>query len=77
MIWVILISNLKILQKLKNISKNILKIPKPEFKSDAELRLADTYYAGNELNEAIAIYIIKRKVQTIIRSSKKSNGNWF
>ncbi len=33
-----------------------LKNPKPEFKSDAELRLADTYYANNELNEAIAIY---------------------
>ncbi len=30
--------------------------PKPEFKNDAELRLADTYYANNELNEAIAIY---------------------
>ena len=33
-----------------------LKDPKPEFKNDAELRLADTYYANNELNEAIAIY---------------------
>jgi len=30
--------------------------PKPEFKADAELRLADTYYAENNLNEAIAIY---------------------
>jgi tetratricopeptide (TPR) repeat protein len=30
--------------------------PKPEFKNDAELRLADTFYANNELNEAIAIY---------------------
>lgn len=30
--------------------------PKPEFKADAELRLADTYYADNQLNEAIAIY---------------------
>jgi len=33
-----------------------LKNPKPEFKNDAELRLADTYYANNNLNEAIAIY---------------------
>lgn len=33
-----------------------LKNPKSEFKSDAELRLADTYYADNQLNEAIAIY---------------------
>lgn len=33
-----------------------LKNPKIEFKSDAELRLADTYYADNQLNEAIAIY---------------------
>ena len=33
-----------------------LKNPKPEFKNDAELRLADTFYANNNLNEAIAIY---------------------
>src|SRR5690606_11201197 len=33
-----------------------LKNPKTEFKNDAELRLADTYYADNQLNEAIAIY---------------------
>lgn len=33
-----------------------LKNPNPEFRSDAELRLADTHYANNELNEAIAIY---------------------
>src|SRR5690606_7619196 len=33
-----------------------LKYPKTEFKNDAELRLADTYYADNQLNEAIAIY---------------------
>ena len=33
-----------------------LKNPKAEFKNDAELRLADTYYADNQLNEAIAIY---------------------
>ena len=42
--------------KAKEYFKEYLKNPKPEFKSDAELRLADTYYAGNELNEAIAIY---------------------
>lgn len=33
-----------------------LKNPAPEFKNDAELRLADTYYAENKLNEALAIY---------------------
>lgn len=36
--------------------KTYLQNPKPEFKTDAELRLADTYYADNQLNEAIAIY---------------------
>lgn len=36
--------------------KEYLKNAKPEFKNDAELRLADTYYADNQLNEAIAIY---------------------
>ncbi|NAW50272.1 tetratricopeptide repeat protein [Elizabethkingia argentiflava] len=36
--------------------KLYLQNPKPEFKNDAELRLADTYYANNELNDAIAIY---------------------
>ncbi len=36
--------------------KKYLENPKPEFKNDAELRLADTYYANNDLNEAIAIY---------------------
>lgn len=36
--------------------KDYLKNPKSEFKTDAELRLADTYYADNQLNEAIAIY---------------------
>ena len=36
--------------------QNYLQNPKPEFKNDAELRLADTYYANNQLNEAIAIY---------------------
>lgn len=48
--------------KAKNFSKantyfkEYLTNPKEEFKSDAELRLADTYYADNNLNEAIAIY---------------------
>lgn len=36
--------------------KEYLNNPNPEFKNDAELRLADTYYANNQLNEAIAIY---------------------
>lgn len=36
--------------------KEYLKNPKPEFKNDAELRLADNYYANNQLNEAVAIY---------------------
>ncbi|MEC5394315.1 tetratricopeptide repeat protein [Bergeyella sp. RCAD1439] len=36
--------------------KAYLADPDPEFKKDAELRLADTYYASNQLNEAIAIY---------------------
>lgn len=36
--------------------KAYLTDPKPEFKNDAALRLADTYYAKNQLNEAIAIY---------------------
>lgn len=36
--------------------KEYLKNPKTEFKNDAELRLADTYYANNQLNEAISIY---------------------
>ncbi|WOC51152.1 hypothetical protein BPO_0505 [Bergeyella porcorum] len=36
--------------------KTYLKNPKTEFKADAELRLADTYYANNQLNEAVAIY---------------------
>lgn len=42
--------------KAKQYFTAYLKDPKPEFKNDAELRLADTYYANNELNEAIAIY---------------------
>ena len=33
-----------------------LENPKEEFRNDAELRLADTHYANNNLNEAIAIY---------------------
>jgi len=40
----------------KSYFKKYLENPQPEFKNDAELRLADTYYANNELNEAIAIY---------------------
>lgn len=36
--------------------KKYLANPKPEFKNDAELRLADINYANNNLNEAIAIY---------------------
>ena len=40
----------------KNYFKKYLENPQPEFKNDAELRLADTYYANNDLNEAIAIY---------------------
>ncbi|MCQ4034996.1 tetratricopeptide repeat protein [Kaistella montana] len=42
--------------KAKQYFTEYLKNPKPEFKNDAELRLADTYYADNQLNEAIAIY---------------------
>ena len=33
--------------------KEYLRFPKQEFKADAELRLADTYYANNQLNEAL------------------------
>ncbi len=40
----------------KKYFQDYLKNPKPEFKNDAELRLADTFYANNELNDAIAIY---------------------
>lgn len=36
--------------------KDYLRFPRPEFKADAELRLADTYYADNKLNEALEIY---------------------
>ncbi|WDF48643.1 tetratricopeptide repeat protein [Chryseobacterium sp. KACC 21268] len=36
--------------------KEYLRFPKQEFKADAELRLADTYYANNQLNEASEIY---------------------
>ncbi|MDR7693856.1 hypothetical protein D1000_05935 [Riemerella anatipestifer] len=42
--------------KAKECFKLYLKNPKAEFKADAELRLADTHYADNELNDAIAIY---------------------
>ncbi|MEC5156233.1 tetratricopeptide repeat protein [Chryseobacterium sp. MP_3.2] len=47
---------LKKFDKAKENFMAYLKDPKLEFKNDAELRLADTYYANNELNEAIAIY---------------------
>ncbi|MBU4538059.1 MAG: tetratricopeptide repeat protein [Weeksellaceae bacterium] len=43
-------------EKAKQYFSEYLKNPKAEFKNDAELRLADTYYADNQLNEAIAIY---------------------
>ncbi len=36
--------------------KDYLKNPKPEYKNDAELRLADTYYADNQLGEALDLY---------------------
>jgi len=36
--------------------KEYMRFPKQEFKADAELRLADTYYANNQLNEALEIY---------------------
>lgn len=42
--------------KAKQYFEEYLKNPKDEFKNDAQLRLADTYYANNNLNEAIAIY---------------------
>lgn len=42
--------------KAQEFFKAYLKNPKPEFKNDAELRLADTYYANNQLNDAIVIY---------------------
>ena len=42
--------------KAKQYFSEYLKNPKTEFRNDAELRLADTYYADNQLNEAIAIY---------------------
>lgn len=42
--------------KAQTYFKKYLENPNPEFKTDAELRLADTYYADNQLNEAIAIY---------------------
>ncbi len=43
-------------EQAKQHFQEYLKNPNPEFSNDAELRLADTYYANNELNEAIAIY---------------------
>jgi len=43
-------------EKAQKYFQEYLKNPNPDFKNDAELRLADTHYANNELNEAIAIY---------------------
>lgn len=40
----------------QNNFEEYLKNPKAEFKNDAQLRLGDTYYANNQLNEAIAVY---------------------
>lgn len=40
----------------QNAFEEYLKNPKPEFLNDAKLRLGDTYYANNQLNEAIAVY---------------------
>ncbi|WP_417431567.1 tetratricopeptide repeat protein [Halpernia sp.] len=42
--------------KAQNYFEEYLKNPKPEFKNDAQLRLGDSYYANNQLNEAIAVY---------------------
>lgn len=42
--------------KAKQYFADYLKNPDPEFRNDAELRLADTHYANNELADAIAIY---------------------
>ncbi|MDO5615099.1 MAG: tetratricopeptide repeat protein [Cruoricaptor ignavus] len=43
-------------EQAQNYFKKYLQNPNPEFKTDAELRLADTYYANNQLNEAIELY---------------------
>lgn len=43
-------------QSAQEYFKEYLRFPKQEFKADAELRLADTYYANNQLNEALEIY---------------------
>lgn len=42
--------------KAKKYFAEYLKNPQNEFKTDAELRLADAYYAGNQLDEAFSIY---------------------
>lgn len=42
--------------KAQSYFKAYLTNPKEEFKTDAELRLADTYYSDNQLDEAINIY---------------------
>lgn len=47
---------LKKFDQAQNYFRKYLEDPKEEFKNDAELRLADTYYADNKLNEAVAIY---------------------
>lgn len=43
-------------EKAQQYFKTYLNNPKIEFKNDAELRLADTFYANNQLDEAIAMY---------------------
>ena len=43
-------------EKAQQYFRTYLNNPKSEFRKDAELRLADTHYANNELSEAIAIY---------------------
>ena len=43
-------------EKAKEYFKEYLKNPKEEYKTDAQLRLADTYYANNQLDEAVDIY---------------------
>lgn len=42
--------------KAQHYYQEYLKNPKATFKADAQLRLADTHYANNELKDAIALY---------------------
>lgn len=42
--------------KSKQHFQSYLQNPKPEFRNDAQLRLADSHYAENQLAEAIALY---------------------